>query len=71
MIGRFVEQQQIGSLKGQDGEGQSPTLTTAEGRNLLKDILPPEQVRGQEISRLLFTQGETTQELVDNPFLIV
>src|SRR5579883_660476 len=71
VIGRLVQQQQVGVLDGQDGQGQAPALAAAEHAHLLEDILAAEQVERQVVARLVQGHIAVAQQLVEDRLLRV
>ena len=50
MVGRLVEDQEVGVREHQLGKGNSSALTAAQGMNRLEDIVVCKQEGGQHIS---------------------
>ncbi|MNS66208.1 hypothetical protein D3C72_994100 [compost metagenome] len=57
MVGRFVEQQQVRSLPGDQGQRQAGLLTTGEVHHRLVDAIAMEVEATQEVAQGLLTLG--------------
>ena len=66
VVGRLVEQQEVGPLQRQDGQRQAGALAAAQGADRFEDVLAAEQVLRQVVARLLGVHFLVAEQLIQH-----
>ena len=69
MVGRLVQQQEVGPFQRQDGQRQPRPLAAAQHAHALEDVFAPEEILGQVAARLADEHVLVADELVQHRVL--